>query len=109
MAHIKCRYESYSCILGNEFCYPNCFDILDAECRNAVGDTTRVINPPCSNVKTDIAEFERDCKSYSYEEYTYGYLDFGTLKIGRTEIENYRITYLEIDGRVLKGVKDDKS
>lgn len=105
MAHIKCRYEDVYCGVNEwdtrgNLCspkkdFPKCCDDWDYDVWNI---------PICEHAFLGEREFEKTVKQYEYSEQTGFNMNYPSLTIGKKEY--YRISYLEIDGRVLIGEED---
>lgn len=109
MAHIKCRYAYPVC----RYWYPSKKRIYhdtywfcdgDGYCPDDGSKYTRpdgqttVINPVCKHCDYVVGEFEKNVRSYSYED--------GWLRVGKTKYADNEILYLEIDGRTLVEQED---
>lgn len=102
MAHIKCRYTIPYCTYDfikkrvhhdeSWFC-----DSYDSECigqyERPADASNNFVNPTCKHCVYVNGEFEKNCKSYSYED--------GWLEMRGASYADHEIEYLEIDGRVL--------
>ena len=106
MAKIKCRYDIPFCeyhqrhkqLRHSEYWWCDTDDECDALAYTKPANAD-VINPTCIYCEYVHGEFEKDCKSYEYED--------GALKIGRKVYRDFDISYLEIDGRVLKDTEGE--
>lgn len=107
MTRIKCRYSIPYCEFPGEhtrlyhseywFCDDNVFCEIGHYTR-PTDEELKVVNPTCIYCKYYEGEFEKEVKSYEYDE-------DGDLTIGRKKYYDFDIDYLEIDGRVLKGAE----
>ena len=111
MAHIKCRYTLPFCtefidhIRVNHSDYWFCDEISD-ECpdgrryKRPENADPILVNPQCVHCKYKSGEFEKTVKKYEYFD--------GVLTVAGDTFVAAEIDYLEIDGRVLVGPREEK-